>query len=237
MKYLITVLRHEAGEKESYWQSFEYCSDREDETVANALNCLNNCEQLRDVQGDPARKIEWECSCLQKKCGACAMVINGRPALACDVTLSRFTDGKIVLSPLKKFPVVCDLTVDRSIMYENLKTMKLWLNTEARLSDDEQKTAYESSQCIQCGCCLEVCPNFRPKGSFYGMNAIGITNRLLTEMDLDDAGEIMKEYERHTFAGCGKSLACKNVCPKGIDTEKLMVNANAIAIWKRKKRG
>ena len=49
------------------------------------------------------------------------------------------------------------------------------------------------------------------------------------------AKEIAKLYARHTFAGCGKSLACKDICPKGIDTEKLLVNANAMAAWKRRK--
>ncbi|MDR2795780.1 MAG: fumarate reductase iron-sulfur subunit, partial [Spirochaetaceae bacterium] len=31
--------------------------------------------------------MNWECSCLQKKCGACAMLINNTPALACDTKL------------------------------------------------------------------------------------------------------------------------------------------------------
>lgn len=164
------------------------------------------------------------------------MVINNRPRLACDAKLSDYDSDRIRVEPLRKFPVVCDLVVDRSILYENLKTLKLWLKEDSELSDYYRDLAYEGSECLQCGCCLEVCPNFYDGGSFFGMATVPITTRLLTEMSKKDYQDIAKEYAKHTFDGCGKSLACRDVCPKNIDTEKLLVNANAMAIWKRKKR-
>ena len=163
------------------------------------------------------------------------MVINGRPQLACTARLIDCKHQEIMIEPLRKFPVVCDLVVDRSILFENLKTLRLWLNKEAELTDRYRELAYEASECIQCGCCLEVCPNFCMDGKFFGMSSVPVTTRLLTEMPVNDAKEIAKLYARHTFAGCGKSLACKDICPKGIDTEKLLVNANAMAVWKRRK--
>ena len=163
------------------------------------------------------------------------MVINGRPQLACAARLIDCKRQEIMIEPLRKFPVVCDLVVDRSILFENLKTLRLWLNKEAELPDRYRELAYEASECIQCGCCLEVCPNFCMDGKFFGMSSVPVTTRLLTEMPVNDAKEIAKLYARHTFAGCGKSLACKDICPKGIDTEKLLVNANAMAAWKRRK--
>ena len=80
------------------------------ETVANALTRIN--ERL-EAAGE--RPIRWEHSCLQKKCGACAMVINGRPGLACDARLSEYGET-IRLEPLRKFPRVEDLMVDRSVL-------------------------------------------------------------------------------------------------------------------------
>ena len=235
MSYTISVLRRDRGAKDSYWQSFSYSPLSENDTVATALSRLNEREPLTDETGAAARKIEWECSCLQKKCGACAMVIGGRPQLACDARLSAFQSGLVKIQPLRKFPVVCDLVVDRSILFENLKTLQLWLRSDAELSGRDQELAYEASECIQCGCCLEICPNFYAGGSFFGMATVPITTRLLTEMTPKEYRVLAKLYAAHTFAGCGKSLACKDICPKKIDTEKLMVNANALALWKRKK--
>ena len=41
------------------------------------------------------------------------------------------------------------------------------------------------------------------------------------------------EYNEHIYKGCGKSLACKDICPAGIDMDKLLSKSNAVAVWKR----
>lgn len=236
-EYILKVLRKERGSEEQYWQSFAYTALTENDTVASALTFLERREDLTDVEGNPARPIEWENSCLQKKCGACAMVIDGRPRLACDARLSESKKGTIRVEPLRKFPCICDLCVDRTILYDNLKELQLWLTEDADLPDSCREVAYMGSECIQCGCCLEVCPNFYCGGKFYGMSTVPVTTRLLTEMPPSEYGDLAKLYRRHTFEGCGKSLACKDICPKGIDTERLLVNTNALAVWKRKRKG
>ena len=236
MNVTLKILRRERDVKESFWQCFRYVPKTDNDTVATALTELNKRENLTDADGNPARSVEWECSCLQKKCGACAMVIDGRPRLACDAPLREFVKaGRVRVEPLRKFPVVADLVVDRSVMFENLKTLRLWFEAEARISEAAEELAYDASRCLQCGCCLEICPNFYAGGSFFGMATVPITTRLLTEMTPKEYRVLAKLYAAHTFAGCGKSLACKDICPKKIDTEKLMVNANALALWKRKK--
>ena len=70
-------------------------------------------EEILDIDGIPVGEIAWECSCLQKKCGACAMRINGVPRLACDTKIGDLKSKTVTLEPLKKFPVVRDLIVDR----------------------------------------------------------------------------------------------------------------------------
>ena len=97
-------------------------------------------------------------------------------------------------------------------------------------------TVFAASRCLQCGCCLEVCPNFCCGGTFMGMNGVALFNRILTETDRADYEKAAKQYQKHIFEGCGKSLACRDICPKKIDTEKMMVNANALAVWKRRKK-
>ena len=234
MKRSIYILRCERGSRSSYWERFIYELRSENDTLATALQIINKKISSQEAEGDPERQIEWECSCLQKKCGACAMVINNRPMLACDARITDIKSEEIRVEPLRKFPVVCDLIVDRSVLFENLKTMKAWLREDAILGDQYRELAYESSECLQCGCCLEVCPNFYPGGLFFGMAAIPVTTRLLTAADRKSFNDISRAYIKHAFEGCGKSLSCKDICPKKIDTEKLLVNANAMAIWKRR---
>jgi succinate dehydrogenase / fumarate reductase iron-sulfur subunit len=233
MEKEIKILRKRRGEKNSYWQSFMYSSDSENDTVATALKRLNNSERLIDIGGRETSKIQWQCSCLQKKCGACAMRINKVPRLACDTVLKDIKEKVVVLEPLKKFPVIEDLIVDRSIMFENLKRLKIWLNEEA--ANDGTEDAYEASRCLQCGCCLEVCPNFISDGKFAGMSAGTLTARLLSECSDAQKKEISDIYKKNIYAGCGKSLSCYGICPAGIDIEHLLVKSNAIAVWKHRR--
>lgn len=226
------ILRRKSARDEPYTQSFLYAPEGPAETVATALTKLNEQSDLRDIHGTPAPPIRWECSCLQKKCGACAMVINGRPGLACDARLSELGE-RVHLTPLGKFPVVADLIVDRGVLQENLRDLRLWFEDRAQMDQRASELGYEASMCLQCGCCLEVCPNFAPGGAFTGMAGAVPMTRLLAEAPPAQIGELSWLYRKKIFEGCGTSLACRNVCPAGIEIEKMLVNSNAVAVWKR----
>lgn len=228
----IEILRRKGPQETPYWQTFDYVPQSDADTVATALTWLNEQPELKDAAGKPAEPIRWECSCLQKKCGACAMVINGRPSLACDARLSAYKET-VRLEALKKFPPVADLIADRSILRENLKAMQLWFTEGDGTGHEAAPVGYEASLCLQCGCCLEVCPNFSAEGSFTGMAAAVPMTRVLTALEKEELREIADLYRKRVFEGCGKSLSCRNVCPAGIDIDRMLVNSNAAAVWKR----
>ena len=236
MRLQFDILRMDRDKREPYHQMIPFETEDERETVATALTAINAAPDIPDSAGNPVAPIVWECSCLQKKCGACAMRINGRPALACDAKLRDLTDEKtsvITLEPLRKFPVIADLMVDRSIMYENLKQIGVWLRDAANLTQEKYELAYEGSRCLQCGCCLEICPNFYAGGTFAGTAGFVPTVRLISELSGKERREVKRAYRKYIYNGCGKSLACREICPAGIDVENLLVNSNAIAVWKR----
>ena len=235
MQITIEVLRRENAEAAPHWERFS-CEADSSATVMTAL-----IDRNAQLAAEGKLVIAYECSCLQKKCGACAMVINGRPCLACDAKLLDVQKkGVIRVEPLRKFPVIADLIVDRHILYENLKALHIWLESECIADGKQAELAYEASRCLQCGCCLEVCPNFCPGEKFFGMSAAATASRLLEQLPPSERRELEKAYSRHFYSGCGKSLACRDICPAGIDTESLMVNSNAAAVWKflgRRKHG
>ena len=69
-----------------FWQEFEIEAEGE-LSIAAMLNELNARQKLTDKSGKEAEPISWECGCMVKKCGACAMRINGLPELACSTFL------------------------------------------------------------------------------------------------------------------------------------------------------
>lgn len=215
-----------------YHQVFLYETDDDAATVATALRELNAQVELVDEDGNEADAICWECSCLQKKCGACAMVVEGRPRAACDSKLADFKGDVVHLEPLRKFPVVVDLVVDRSAVFDRLRAIESWLNDDVKLPTRRSGVAYEASRCLECGCCLEACPNFSAEGPFGGMATMVPLSRLLAEAEGADRVRLREVYRYNVYAGCGKSLACRNVCPAGIDIASLMSRSNAAALWR-----
>lgn len=73
------------------------------------------------------------------------------------------------------------------------------------------------------------------EGSFFGTSAAMTSARLLSALPESQKSEFYRAYRSHFYEGCGKSLACRNISPAGIDIDRLLVNSNAAAIWKRKK--
>ena len=132
MKKHILILRQESSEAERYWEKYYYKTEDRGATVATALGSLT-WDQLEEKDKTPSasyRPVAWEHSCLQKKCGACAMVIDGIPRLACKTRLAECGET-IKVEPLKKFPLVEDLIVDRSAMMDQLKKLSVWFDEEA----------------------------------------------------------------------------------------------------------
>ena len=233
--YRIEIERRRPGRTETYIQTFTYEMQDPGDTVASALQNINARPDLTDAEGHTAEPILWESSCLQKKCGACAMLVNGEPRLACDSFL-RNLPKHIRLAPLRKFPVVGDLQIDRSIMQKNLREIRLWMEKPAELWEETAEDAYDASRCLQCGLCLEVCPNFAAEGSFTGAAAAVPAARVLAAQPGKEQTELKTQYRKRIYEGCGKSLACRDICPAGIDTGEMLAQSNAAAVWKRMRR-
>lgn len=213
---LVKIKRQSSPESGSYWQSFKYDGPKH-VTVSAVLDSLNYTDDLFDIDGNPSARIRWECSCMQAVCGACAMIINGVPTLACTTFIDEISGDELVLEPLSKFPVVSDLVVDRSIIYENLKQAKVFVETVAESNKKHYEQQYSTAKCLKCGLCLEVCPNYHPGAGFFGA-VLANESYLTASQSKDGKNKIVNEYNKHFGAGCSKALSCQTVCPAKIET-------------------
>ena len=213
---IVKIKRQLSPDSAPYWQSFSYNGPMH-VTVSAVLDAINYTDDMIDTEGKSATRVRWECSCLQSVCGGCAMVINGVPALACNTFVDEVAKDDLVLEPLSKFPVVADLMVDRSIIYDYLIHAKAYLENAAVNNKRQHKQQYSVAKCLKCGLCLEVCPNYRPGGEFFGA-VLANESYLIASQSSDKKPQIVKEYKTHFGAGCSKALSCQTVCPAGIET-------------------
>lgn len=178
-----------------------------------------------NAKGEKVAPVQWESSCLEEVCGACSMVINGRPRQACSALVDKL-EQPIYLEPMKTFPVVRDLIVDRGRMFDTLKKVKAWIPIDGshdlgpgpRQSEKEQEWRYELSKCMTCGVCMEACPNVSQQTAFIGPFAVG----QVALFNSHPTGAMNKEERLEALISdgglqdCGNSQNCVHACPKGI---------------------
>ena len=177
------------------------------------------------ADGVATTPVTYDSNCLEEICGSCAMRINGKARMACSALIDNL-EQPIKLEPLSKFPLVRDLQVDRSVLFENLKAVQAWvpidgtydLGAGPRVFPQQQEASYPLSNCISCCCCMEVCPQFNDDTGFVGAATIAQV-KLFND---HPTGKVLKEERLRALAGdggiqeCGFAQNCVEVCPKGI---------------------
>lgn len=193
------------------------------------MNVISALMEIRrnpvNSQGEKTTPVTWEMGCLEEVCGACSMVINGKPRQSCTALVDKL-EQPIRLEPMATFPVVRDLQVDRSRMFDALKKVKAWIPIDGtydlgpgpRMPEKKRQWAYELSKCMTCGVCLEACPNVNDKSDFIGpapLSQVRLFNAHPTgEMNKSERLEAL--MGDGGLASCGNSQNCVQSCPKGI---------------------
>jgi fumarate reductase iron-sulfur subunit len=226
------VLRHNPHQTGSVprWQTYEL-------EEAHGMTLFIALSEIREKQ-DPS--LQFDFVCRAGICGSCAMVIDGKPALACR-TLTKNHGSEITLAPLPFFELIGDLSVNTGKWMRAMsERLEGWLHMREQQPDVRRieqpmepelaDKIYELDRCIECGCCVAACGTARMREDFVG--AVGLNRVARFQLDPRDGRSDADYYELigddNGVFGCMSLLACHDVCPKDLPL------ATQIAFLRRK---
>ena len=233
MKLKLNVWRQPNGSAPGRFIGYAANEVSKDMSFLEMLDVLN--EELMGRGEDP---IAFDHDCREGICGSCSMVINGRPhgpqkhTTACQLHMRQFKDGdEITVEPwrAKAFPVIKDLTVDRSAFdriiqaggFVSVATGNAPDGNAILIPKENADRAFDAAACIGCGACVAACPNasamlftsakvahlaLLPQGQPERMERV---RKMVLAMDAED------------FGGCSNHGECEAACPKGISLENI----------------
>lgn len=219
-KLTLSIFRYNPADSNSKPQMQSY--ELEEAPAMTLFIALN---EIREHQ-DPS--LQFDFVCRAGICGSCAMLINGKPQLACR-TLTKDLPEHIHLAPLPGFELIGDLSVDTGKWMRGMsERLQAWLHTndeQVNLSAVEEKMEpelavkiYELERCIECGCCIAACATAQMRPKFIG--AVGLNQIARFALDPRDKRTEQDYYhiigDDNGIFGCMSLLGCEDTCPKNL---------------------
>ena len=228
MNFTLNVWRQEDGDSPGAFETYEVSDVASDESFLEVMDALND---RLTVEGQ--RAIAFDNDCREGICGACSMMIDGRPhgpglgTTTCQIYMRQFEDGAtITVEPFRAhaFPVIRDLIVDRSALdriqqaggYTGVNAGPKPEPNSNPVSPEEAEAAIDAAICIGCGACVAACPNGAAmlftgaKISHLGHLPQGQPARYMRVQDM------VEQMDGEGFGGCTNFGECEAACPKEI---------------------
>jgi len=227
MKLTLKVWRQNGENDKGRFESYQLEAS-EHMSFLEMMDVLN--EQLIAKKEVP---VAFEHDCREGICGACSLVINGRPhgpmsgTTTCQLHMRHFKDGEtIVIEPFraKAFPVIKDLVVDRSSFdhiiqaggYVSVNTGQAPDANDILIEKNVAAKAMDAAACIGCGACVAACPN---------ASAMLFTSAKVSHLAHLPQGQVERrrrvsamidQMDEEGFGMCSNTYACEAECPKEI---------------------
>ncbi len=227
MKLTLHIWRQRSSNEKGFFET-HVVNANEHMSFLEMLDVLN--QELIDAKKEP---VAFEHDCREGICGACSMVINGRPhgplggTATCQLYMRHFKDGEhIWVEPFraKSFPVIRDLVIDRSSFdriieaggYVSVNTGQAVDGNSIPIEKDQAGEAMDAAVCIGCGACVAACPN----GSAMLFTAAKVSHlALMPQGEIENARRVQSmvaQMDREGFGNCSNTDACEAECPKEI---------------------
>ena len=228
MNLKVKVWRQKNATAQGAFVTYDVAGISDEMSFLEMLDVLN--ERLITEGGEP---IAFDHDCREGICGMCSLYINGKPHgpwqanTTCQLHMRAFKDGEtIVIEPWRAnaFPIVKDLTVDRSAFdriiqaggYISVNTGNAVDGNSLPIQKQNADDAFAAAMCIGCGACVSACKN---------ASAMLFVGAKVTQLSMLPQGKperqsrvvaMVNQMDAEGFGACTNTGACAAECPKQI---------------------
>ncbi len=234
MNLTLKIWRQKGPKDKGQMVEYKVTEISEHMSFLEMMDVLN--EQLIAGGDEP---VAFDHDCREGICGMCSMYINGeahgpdRGVTTCQLHMRKFKDGDtIFIEPwrAKAFPVIKDLSVDRSA-FDRIQHAGGYIsvNTSGNTQDAnaipiakaDADLAMDAATCIGCGACVATCKN---SSAMLFVGAKVSQYALLPQGQVEAADRVknmVAQMDLEGFGNCTNTGACEVECPKGISLDNI----------------
>ena len=215
MKLTVKLYRYKPG-SEPHYDTFPV-------EVPDEGNVLDAVEQTWAAD----KTVMFRHACHHASCGSCGLLVNDVEKLPCVTPVKDYGEGATIkIDPMRNFPVITDIAVDASPIYQRMTLVGMPIIRHAEsLRSDGKYILPEGlpdfgrfENCLECGLCLSACPVMATDPQFLGPMGLAAAERLLNEprgVDHDYIYNLIDD--EHGLWRCHSSFECTEACPYEVD--------------------
>lgn len=229
MKFTLHVWKQKDAKSKGEFATYKMEDVSEHMSLLEMMDVLN--ERLIKEGQEP---IAFDHDCREGICGACSMVINGRPhghkkaTTTCQLHMRMFEDGEeLYIEPFRAraFPVIRDLVVDRTALdriiqsggYVSVNTGSAPDANALPVPKESAELAMDAAACIGCGACVAACPNSAAM-LFTSAKIMQMANLPQGQAERQKrAIAMVSQMDSEGFGACTNYYECEAACPKEIN--------------------
>jgi len=219
-------------EIEPYWEDFKIAYE-ENMTVLDALREIQ--KHPVNARGEATVPLLFQASCGEEVCGTCTIKIDGKTRPACSARLKDLPDP-LTLEPLKNFPLIRDLVVDRTQWEKQSRQYQTHQDLETITASPPPRPFSEKEEtdlkflCIHCGVCQEFNKKVMSPETIVSIRRGNL-------LDKDHSGIRLKALMgKGGIDYCSHLDDCERLCPKEISLTEMvgqMKRATTLLAFKR----